>query len=646
VVRPEWVARDSPLPLLDDHADAGLSRWMGRTARQRGAPWLAGAVLALLVLGPALAPSSLLNLDLVFTPTIPVPRGVWALGPELSRRVPLGVALAWASAIVGGPLAGKVMIGLALAAAFAGAWRLLLASSVATRLGAGLLYATSPFVLTRVAVGHWAVVVPLAVLPWAVPVLLRPGDELRRTWLWSVAIGATGVTGGIFGLVLVACGLVADRGHRAVKVVAVFVVAQLPWLIPGIFTVDSSGPLSNPRHFATHASVPFGVLRVVAGGGFWRVPSQVGATGIGTAVLGGALLVLAFMGARQLPAEWRARAGAAAAIGMAIALASGLPGIRSVFADLTRTSFGGALRDSQRLLGLFLVWMAPAAALGAARLASQVGPALEPTIEALPAVAGIVLAAPGLWGAGGALKPARFPAAWARARAQVDRRPGPLLALPWHEYLNLSFADDRRVLNPVPDYFGGDVLASSDPEFADSPGAREQGDPREKHVPPLLDHLDRASGSFRALGIRWVVVLHQVDWRDYSAINSDPGLDRTLATPALDLYRVRGWKGLVVDDRGRRVPVDTAVQPWSWVSPSGPATWTRAGLSGWLRGTSPTSSTATGLLRLPTGDGPVWYWPAALAMGADAVVVGGVAWAVVRRRRPEKDNQHEVPLPD
>ena len=65
------------------------------------------------------------------------------------------------------------------------------------------------------------------------------------------------------------------------------------------------------------------------------------------------------------------------------------------------------------------------------------------------------------------------------------------------------------------------------------------------------------------------VVLHEVDWRDYSAIHQDAGLERTLATPALDLYRVRDWKGPVVDDRGRRVPVDTVVQPWSWVSPSG-----------------------------------------------------------------------------
>src|SRR3954454_20652309 len=110
---------------------------MERSARARAAPWLAGTALALLVLGPALAPGPLLNLDIVFTPTIPVPRGIWALGPEVSRRVPLGVALAWASTVVGGPIAGKVMLGLAIAFAFVGVWLLLPSSGVATPLGAG-----------------------------------------------------------------------------------------------------------------------------------------------------------------------------------------------------------------------------------------------------------------------------------------------------------------------------------------------------------------------------------------------------------------------------------------------------------------------------------------------------------------------------
>jgi len=70
----------------------------------------------------------------------------------------------------------------------------------------------------------------------------------------------------VFGFVLVASGLVADRGRRALRIAVIFLVAQLPWLIPGIFTLGAAGPLSNPRHYATQASVPFGVLRVFAGG--------------------------------------------------------------------------------------------------------------------------------------------------------------------------------------------------------------------------------------------------------------------------------------------------------------------------------------------------------------------------------------------
>ena len=248
-------------------------------------------------------------------------------------------------------------------------------------------------------------------------------------------------------------------------------------------------------------------------------------------------------------------------------------------------------------------------------------------------MAGAVLAAPALWGVAGALEPATFPAGWAQARAQVHRAPGPVLALPWHEYLNLHFADDRRVLNPVPDYFGGDVIFSSDPEFGDRPSRREQGDPREPHVTAVLDHMQEASTRLEALGIRWVVLLHEVDWKHYRAIADDPGMQQTLATPALDLYRVRGWRGPVADNGGRVVRARTVVAPWSWVAPSGKATWTRPGAVGWLRGTAGATTTANGLLRLPAGHGPVWYWPAALAVGADVLVLGGVAVVAMRGRR-------------
>jgi hypothetical protein len=599
------------------------------------APWLAGVVLAVVVVGPGLAPGSLLNLDLVLTPVFPVPRGIWALGPELSRRVPLGVFVAWASVVVGGPLAGKVLLLASLSAAFVGVYRLADGAGTLARVGAGLLYAAGPFTLTRVAVGHLGLVAAMALLPWAARALLRPAEDMRRTWIWSVLLGATGITGGMYAATLVASGLVADRGRHAAKVLGVFVVAQLPWIVPGVFTVGSLNDLSDPHHFATHAPLPWGPLRVVAGAGFWRAPSHVGGKGAAAALLGAGLLALAVLGASRLSASRRGRLLGAAMIGLVVTLASTVPGVRSVFEALTETAVGASLRDSQRLLAPFLLWLAVAAAFGASRLAKTAGRAWEPTVEALPAVAAAVLAAPGLWGVGGALEPATFPTGWARARTEVQRAPGPVLALPFHEYLDLSFADRRRVLNPVPDYFGGDVLVSSDPELDKTP-AREQGDPREKHVPPILEHPERASPELSALGIRWVVLLHEVDWRRLAAMEHDPGLQRVVATDALDLYRVRGWRGPVVDDSGRNLEIDTLVQPWSSVGASGPATWTRPATWGWLRGTSGTGTTSTGLLRLPAGSGPVWYWPAALALAADAVVIVGLAGVVVRHRRRQQ----------
>ncbi|OWY58831.1 hypothetical protein B7486_77860, partial [cyanobacterium TDX16] len=65
-------------------------------------PWAAGILLGLVVMGPALAPGPLLNLDLVLFDDVPVPRGAWGLGPEFPRRVPTFLPLAWLSGLLGG----------------------------------------------------------------------------------------------------------------------------------------------------------------------------------------------------------------------------------------------------------------------------------------------------------------------------------------------------------------------------------------------------------------------------------------------------------------------------------------------------------------------------------------------------------------
>src|SRR5207249_3327253 len=124
------------------------------------------------------------------------------------------------------------------------------------------------------------------------------------------------------------------------------------------------------------------------------------------------------------------------------------------------------------------------AALGATRVARASGPVLTALAPIAPAAIATVLAGPCLWGLGGRLQPVHFPSAWARVRAEVRAHPGTVLALPWHEYLDVRLAHSRRVYNPLPDYLGGDVLVSSDPELGT--GAREQADPREQAVLALL----------------------------------------------------------------------------------------------------------------------------------------------------------------
>ncbi len=309
------------------------------------------------------------------------------------------------------------------------------------------------------------------------------------------------------------------------------------------------------------------------------------------------------------------------------------------------TAYGAAFRDGQRLLTPFLVWAAVATAFGVVRLAAVSARWLEPTIQALPAVVAVVLAAPGLWGINGALEPTTFPSSWAEARAEVDKHPGTVLALPWHEYLSLGFADGRRVLNPVPDYFGGDVLASSDPELGDRRTVEEQGDPRERHVLPALEDPAHASDGLAKIGVRWVVLLHAVkkDEAKYGGLADDPGLRRVVRSIPLELFEVRAWRGPVVDNRGRRLPLHNPIQPLADVPPSGRATWARPGLTGWRRGTSSANVTRYGLLGLPPGRGLVWYWPAAVTIAGDLVVILGVCGAVwMGTRRAKRETSREA----
>lgn len=620
-------------------ADAAAARHRVRATW----PWVAGVAVGLLVLGPALAPGALFNLDLVLTPVIPVPQGVWGLGPELPRRLPFMVPLAWVSSVVDGAAAAKAALVALFAAAFVGAQRLVGDREVLTRLGAGLLYASSPFLVTRVATGYLGVALVAAVLPWALPRLLRPSSSGRRTLLAAAGLGMCGVTGGIVAVVAVIAGLMAERDRRPVLVAAAVLVGQLPWLVPGIVVYAQGISPAAAADFATRADGVGGPFRVLAGHGFWQDTFQVGHGWAGVAVIGGALSALAVLGHGDLPAAWRRPAGWLAVTGVVVSLASVVPGARSVYSELASTPFGAPLREGHRLLVLYLVWMAPAAALGARRLAAGRTGARRLALLAAPAVVATWLALPGLWGAGGQLDPVEIPAEWADARSVVHDAPGPVVSLPWAQYFNLNVAGGRRVNDVMPLYLGGDVLTASDPNLAEP--ARERADRRERAMDllALRIHAGESVGAQLAdLGVRWVVLQHDIDWQTYRSLRDDPGLQRVVDGPTLELFEVTAWRGPVVTDDGEVLSADGPAAPVAGMAASGAATWARPGARGWMRGLEPAAVGADGQLRLPAGRGLVWYWPTLLVLLGDAVFVVAVATAATGRSRESTSRSTDV----
>lgn len=644
MVRARTCTGYRPDPMIErpEGAPGGgpLARWW---------PWLVGLGGSAIALGPALGPGSLLNLDLVLTPHRPVPPGLWGLGPALPQRIPSGLPQALLDPLIGAPLAGKAVLVLTLVVAFVGATRLCVDAVPIARIGAGLLYALGPFAVTRAADGHLNVLVLLAVLPFALPVLVHPAESLPRTYLWALAMSLAGAPGGATVAVIVAVGLIADRGRRLLPVSGLVLLSCLIWLAPSVSVLAAGAGVSGAGKFATVVDGPTGLGRLLLGGGFWR-GDDLGAAGPGVLLLAVAMLGLAVVGHQDLPERLRGRLLATGLVGLALALASAVPVVRDGYRWFTDLPVGAPFRESQRSLCLWLAWLAPAAALGATRVARTLHRRaraddrwfLHGASTAVPwsmAVGVVLLAAPGWWGADGSLRPVKFPAGWAEVGRRIDAQPGTVLALPWKEYLDVSFAGGRRVLNPLPDYLGGDVLSSYDPEFDLAHTSQEQVDRRADQVDRSLPSLlagHRSSDRFVDLGVRWVVLLHESTplergapplatarstWDRYrGSLSSDAGMRLAYVDPSIELWQVRGWRGPVHTSTGRSLRM-TGPLPIVRTTSAGAATWNKAGAPGWMRGARPVPVTADGLLALPGGGGIIWFWPGIVVLAVDGLVI-------------------------
>ncbi len=620
--------------------------------------WGMGLLLGLVVVGPGLSGGSLLSLDLLVTPDIPVPNGMYGLGPALSQRVPLFAVLGLGSAVVGGPVITKALIVAFLAVGFVGGARLVrvlaphgTSIGLVGQIAAGLLWAAGPYALTRVAVGHINLLWVVAILPWVLPRLCRPAEHVPSTFLASLALAIGGPGGGTLGVAAAVIALVVQpQPRRFLRPALAIVVPQLVWVLPTAVLLWAGAGVSGATGFPTRAEGPGGLAAVAAGNGFWRADYQVGATGAVGVVAGLVVAALAVVGGMRIVRSlgwgtWQGAATVVALFGLALAVASAVPGVRIVYEALTSLPFGAPLRESQRFSALWLVWASPAVVVGAIALAQRAvvrAPgarrAATAAAAAVPLVVALAISVPGWWGVGGRLEPVDYPPAWATVRDVIGGQPGTIVAFPWAEYPSLSFADLRQAFNPLPDYLGGDVISSYDPLFEESGDHQEQVDRRSVVVDALVDDLARGKpigAGLADLGVRWVVLVHEPGADQYVALADDLGLDHLVDLPGADLYEVRAWSAAAVGPDGTLHDLRRPIPPVLRTDAPAGSVLNVAGAPGWVQGWGrPVAVTADGRLRTEGSGSTLWFWPAIVILVTDLVVVGlGIRCLASRRER-------------
>ncbi|UDY22427.1 hypothetical protein [Nocardioides sp. Kera G14] len=475
-------------------------------------------LLSVMLLGPALGPGYVLHRDMVWVPDLALGRAdVLGLGSALPRAVPSDAVIAALDEVIPAMLIQKLVLLGSLVGAGLGA-AALVGGRTAPRLAVASVAIWNPFVVERLGMGHWPVLLGYAAVPWLVIagrcVAARgtlPGWALLVLVLGSLSANA-GLVSGATLLITALAGGGRGRGawRRTAVLVAAVAAANAPWIVAGFVHAAAAADAAGYRAFATSGDGLPGPLAALTLGGIWNgdvVPDS--RHGV-LPWFGLLLLVLAVVaGGRRW---WRAsgpRQGGALvvlwSVGVGVAVVSwAVPG---VLADLGGWVPGGALlRDGTRELALALPLTVGIVAAAVERLCAWAPQRLAAGALALAVVAApVALMTDAAWGLGGSLRAAHYPAEWLAARARVASGHGAALLVPLSNYRAPAWNGGQPVIDPLARVLAVDVTLDDD-LVVDGVGVPGE-DPAARAARAALGEStpDARAIALRRAGIGWVV---------------------------------------------------------------------------------------------------------------------------------------------
>ena len=512
--------------------------------------------LGLVVVAPLLLPGFVLAYDMVFVPHQGFSLGLLGVSRLLPREVPIALVVTTLSRLLTGQVVQKLLLLAIFAGGAYGAARLVPARTVAGRMAAGILYVWNPFTYERLLLGHWALLLGYAAFPWVARAAIGVREGTPGAWarlILALAAAAvpnpyTGIIGGAIAFALLAAPPWerVRSARRSAFALGAAVVVNLPWLVPAAFHPRIREHASlGVALFHARADSPLGTLgSLLSLGGLWRTglapPGRTTFAWIPAFVL---IAGLAVKGWRTLRGRWPNGALTGllfvAAFGLLLAWLPSFGHLRGVFGFLGRTLPGGdALRESQKFVMPLALAGSVGFGLGVDRLveASRGSQGWLRRVAPVAAILPLALAPTLAWGAGGRLSPATYPSSWARVETitSADPTPGGMLALPWHAYLPFGWNHGRTVHQPALDYFSRPVVASSALEVGSNVIPDE--DPWAALARPALTGSGELLPDLRRLGIRYVVLFKEADWR--GEVSRLDGLVVAVDRPDLTLYLV------------------------------------------------------------------------------------------------------------
>lgn len=597
---------------MDDHRIAPRFDAAVDVSRRRVAGVPVGVLgyflaLSLLAFGPVLGPGFVLSLDMTFSPTTDYLRfGLSMKGPLYYGRLPLlAVFDAVALVVPDWVVQRAALVGIVTGSGLAG-YAATRRASVPARLFAGTLYAVNPFVYVRLLAGHWYFLLGYAVLPMAVVSFHRylAGDaRLRGAVGWATLVSVfdphAAVLLGVAWATLAGATYHHDRpdagafGRRLAAFGAAYAGLNAFWLLPALAAVFGGG--TTLAEFSALDLAAFSASGTVAGNvplsvaalyGFWRGGYVLPADVLGRWVVLGLFVVVLYLAVSGL-VERRDDAlvvGVAAAAGVGFGLAMGVstpytaPPFRFLYDHVFVLK---GMRDTQKFAGLLALGYAVLGAAGVDAVLAELGArrpltslsrprhgtldrrtlaslALVAVLLAVPLVATITMVG-GFWGQ---FETTDYPDGWHAADDRLADDPDEFraLVLPWHQYMAFDWTRGT-VANPADLFFEVPVVRGRNVEVA---GVRSHAtDPTHVRVTDLLTREtppDRFGAATAPLGVKYVVLLKEVDYRQYEFLREQADLAVALENDDLVVFENEAF--------------DAAPPPDEWPRASPPVPWT------------------------------------------------------------------------